>query len=64
MIVDLQGQDYCLTDPIIITLGKDLKDEDSDTLNSGKLGMGGFFRFHECNKYCKELKLEDPKNIL
>eukprot|EP01022_Parablepharisma_sp_SALTPOND_P032085 TRINITY_DN827_c1_g1_i2.p2 TRINITY_DN827_c1_g1~~TRINITY_DN827_c1_g1_i2.p2 ORF type:complete len:665 (-),score=86.35 TRINITY_DN827_c1_g1_i2:8474-10468(-) len=62
MLIDIQGMVsndvFTLTDPAIHAVL--YKGHFGDT-NQGKIGFMKFFKTHVCNKYCKSLKLTDPK---
>jgi len=53
MVTDLQGVDNLLTDPVVHSFDKHFKNQG----DLGQRGMLGFFRYHECNKYCELLGL-------
>ena len=59
MIVDIQGVQNVLTDPVIHSLDKKSFDDSSNFQYEGILA---FFRTHRCNKYCANLGLLHPKN--
>ena len=53
MVADLQGVDNLLTDPVVHSFDRHFKNQG----DLGQPGMLGFFRYHECNKYCEMLGL-------
>jgi len=55
MVTDLQGVDNLLTDPVVHSFDRHFKNQG----DLGQPGMIGFFRYHECNKYCKMLGLPE-----
>ena len=59
MIVDIQGVQNVLTDPVIHSLDKKSFDDSSNFQYEGILA---FFRTHRCNKHCANLGLLHPKN--
>ena len=56
MITDIQEVENVLTDPIVHCLDRSRFDEG----NFGYEGMLRFFNTHQCNRYCRELKLIEP----
>ena len=54
MVADLQGVNNLLTDSVVHTR----QEKFSKLGDLGSVGMVSFFRFHECNKYCKILNLK------
>ena len=59
MVVDIQGSEYILYDPEIAS--KEAYNEKGNHLfcsgNLSDKAIDGFFKFHNCNKFCKLLKL-------
>ena len=55
MVTDLQGVDNLLTDPVVHSFDRHFKNQG----DLGQQGMLGFFRYHECNKYCRFLGLPE-----
>ena len=65
MVVDIQGSNYILYDPEIAS--KEAYDEKGNHLfcsvNLSGKAIDGFFKSHNCNKFCKLLKLSlKPKS--
>lgn len=54
MIVDLKGHNNLLADPTVHSFNKEYEEHG----DLGLKGMLGFFRNHDCNKYCKMLSLD------
>jgi hypothetical protein len=64
MVTDIQGVNYSLCDPEIATA--DLKDPEDQAIrfctgNLSDAAITTFFTCHECNKYCKILKLSNQQ---
>lgn len=57
MVCDLQGVNRLLTDPAILTPEQKFR-ENGD---KGDHGINAFFMKHNCQNYCKALKLDRPK---
>ena len=58
MVLDLQGVDYNLCDPEIATM--DLLNEGELNFFTGNLStqaIEGIFSSHNCNQYCKMMKI-------
>ena len=53
MVADLQGSNNLLTDPVIHSFNIEFPNQG----DMGLKGMLAFFRYHECNHYCKVLHL-------
>ena len=53
MLADLQGSNNLLTDPVIHSFNIEFPNQG----DMGLKGMLAFFRYHECNHYCKALHL-------
>ena len=65
MVVDIQDSGYTLYDPEIAS--KEAHDEKGNHLfcsgNLSHQAIDGFFTLHNCNKFCKLLKLSlQPKS--
>jgi hypothetical protein len=54
LVCDIQGDNYCYTDPTVCTMDPSPLYGKS---NMRKKGFENFFRTHECNAICKSLKL-------
>ena len=59
LICDLQGVGKELTDPAIHSVEKVFGETDI-----GKYGIYKFFKSHECNKFCEQLKLRNAGNMM
>ena len=53
MVADLQGHNNLLTDPVIHSYNLEFPNQG----DMGLKGMLAFFRYHQCNHYCKALHL-------
>ncbi len=66
MLTDIQGSDYCLTDPEIATIDGsfDQKELLFCVGNLGDEATDNFFKSHTCNTFCEQLALEsDNENM-
>ena len=62
MVTDIQGVGYCLCDPEIASTQQVDLEDDSIVFCTGNLSVAAINTFkseHQCNTYCKLLKLEN-----